>query len=196
MVLHQWMGGFPQDESKAFAVISWGAAAASLAGATKVIVKTPHEAIGIPTKEANAQGLKATKQLATMLRDQCMPLTNELDNEMKIIYAETRSILDKPFELGDEDIALGAVRAFEAGVIDVPFAPSIYNKGKTLPARDNTGAVRFLDFGDLPFNEEIKDFHRRKMQERARYEKQDISFQMVIDDIYAISKERLVGRPK
>ncbi len=51
-VFHQWMGGFPQDEAKAFGVISWGAATGSLAGATKVIVKTPHEAIGIPTKEA------------------------------------------------------------------------------------------------------------------------------------------------
>ena len=29
---------------------------AALAKATKVIVKTPHEAVGIPTKEANAEG--------------------------------------------------------------------------------------------------------------------------------------------
>lgn len=27
-VFHQWMGGFPEDESKAFAIISWGAAVA------------------------------------------------------------------------------------------------------------------------------------------------------------------------
>ena len=60
-VFHQWMGGFPEDEAKAFGVISLGSTAAALAGATKVIVKTPHEAIGIPTKEANAQGIKATK---------------------------------------------------------------------------------------------------------------------------------------
>lgn len=49
-VFHQWMGGFPEDEAKAFGVISNGASAAALAGATKVIVKTPHEAIGVPTK--------------------------------------------------------------------------------------------------------------------------------------------------
>ncbi|MGL4955189.1 MAG: methylaspartate mutase subunit E, partial [Cetobacterium sp.] len=59
-VFHQWMGGFPEDEAKAFGVISNGASAAALAGATKVIVKTPHEAIGVPTKEANAMGIKAT----------------------------------------------------------------------------------------------------------------------------------------
>ena len=69
-VFHQWMGGFPQDEAKAFGVISWGAAAAALAKATKVIVKTPHEAMGVPTKEANAAGLRATKQVISMLKDQ------------------------------------------------------------------------------------------------------------------------------
>lgn len=195
-VLHQWMGGFPQDEAKAFGVISWGAAAAALAGATKVIVKTPHEALGVPTKEANAAGLRNTKQLVTMLRDQKMPLTHELEAEMNIISAETRSIIDKTMELGQGDMAAGAIRAFEAGVIDVPFAPSRYNAGKALPARDNNGAVRFLDHGNLPFNRDIIDFHRAKMQERARFEHRDVSFQMVIDDIYAIGKGRLVGRPR
>lgn len=43
-VFHQWMGGFPEDESKAFAIISWGAAVAGMSGATKVITKSPHEA--------------------------------------------------------------------------------------------------------------------------------------------------------
>ena len=66
-VLHQWMGGFPQDEAQAFGVISWGSAAAALSHATKVIVKTPHEAMGVPTAEANAQGLRCTKQVISML---------------------------------------------------------------------------------------------------------------------------------
>ncbi|MGE4283850.1 MAG: methylaspartate mutase subunit E [Clostridia bacterium] len=195
-VLHQWMGGFPQDEAKAFGVISWGAAAAALAGATKVIVKTPHEAMGIPTKEANADGLKTTKQLVTMLADQKMPLTHELEDEMNMIKIETRSIVDRMFELGEGDITAGVLRAFESGVIDVPFAPSKHNLGKILPARDNDGAVRLLDYGNLPFDKDVIEFHKRKIEERARYEKRDVSFQMVIDDIYAIGKGRLVGRPR
>ena len=69
-VLHQWMGGFPADEAKAFGVISMGSAIAALSKATKVIVKTPHEAVGIPTMEANAEGLRCTKQVINMLRDQ------------------------------------------------------------------------------------------------------------------------------
>lgn len=195
-VLHQWMGGFPQDEAKAFGVISWGAVAAALSGATKVIVKTPHEAMGVPTKEANAEGLRTTKQIITMLRDQKMPLTSQLDTEMKIITQETRSILNRVYELGEGDMAIGTVRAFEAGVIDVPFAPSKLNMGKILPARDNEGAIRLLDCGNLPFSKDIIDFHREKIEERGRYEKRDVSFQMVIDDIYAIGKGYLVGRPR
>ena len=195
-VFHQWMGGFPQDEAKAFGVISWGAAAAALSGATKVIVKTPHEALGIPTKEANAQGLRATKQVVRMLKDQILPITDEFKEELEIIMSETRCIVDKIYELGDEDFAVGSVRGFEAGIIDIPFAPSKFNKGNILPARDNNGAVRFLNTGKLPFTNDIKDFHFKKMQERAKTERRDVSFQMVIDDIYAVGKGNLVGRPR
>lgn len=193
-VLHQWMGGFPQDEAKAFGVISWGSAAAALAKATKVIVKTPHEAMGIPTMEANAQGLRCTKQVISMLSDQTLTAAG-LEEEKQIIAAETRCIVDKCFELGGGDIALGAVRAFQAGVLDVPFAPSRFNAGKMLSARDNDGAIRILDAGAVPLSPELVDYDRKKIEERAAFEKRKASFQMVIDDVYAISKGRLVGRP-
>lgn len=194
-VFHQWMGGFPADEAKAFGVISWGSAAAALSKATKVIVKTPHEAVGIPTMEANAQGLRCTKQVINMLRDQVLA-SSELEQEKEIIRRETRCILDKCFELGQGDIAVGAVRAVQAGVLDIPFSPSRFNAGKMLPARDNNGAIRILEMGNLPFTKELKDFHREKIEERAKAEKRKASFQMVIDDVYAISKGRLVGRPR
>ncbi|HRX43522.1 MAG TPA: methylaspartate mutase subunit E, partial [Clostridia bacterium] len=195
-VFHQWMGGFPSDEAKAYGVIGWGAAVAALSKATKVIVKSPHEAQGVPTKEANAMGLRTTRQLIDMLREQTVPETQELKSEMDLIKRETRAILDAVFRLGDGNIADGAVRAFEAGIIDVPFAPSKYNRGKVLPVRDGEGAIRMLDFGNLPFDAETKDFHREKIASRAREEKREPGFQMVIDDIYAISKGRLVGRPR
>ena len=194
-VFHQWMGGFPQDEAKAFGVISWGSATAALSKATKVIVKTPHEAAGVPTMEANAQGLRCTKQVISMLSDQVCTAAN-LEEEKDIIRRETRCIVDKCFELGEGDIAIGSVRAVLAGVLDIPFAPSRYNAGKMLPARDNDGAIRILDMGALPFTDDIKAFHRAKIEERAKAEKRNATFQMVIDDVYAISKGRLVGRPQ
>ena len=194
-VLHQWMGGFPADEAKAFGVISSGSLIAALAKATKVIVKTPHEAVGIPTMEANAEGLRCTKQVVNMLYEQTFQSAS-LETEKEIIRQETRCIVDKCFELGNGDIAVGICRGVQAGVLDVPFAPCRYNAGLMLPCRDNDGAIRILNTGNLPFTKDLKDFHAAKIEERAQAEGRKASFQMVVDDVYAIGKGRLVGRPK
>ena len=65
---------------------------------------------------------------------------------------------------------------------------------RTVPLQ--CGAIRILDMGNLPFTPEIKAYHKAKIEERAKAEKRNASFQMVTDDVYAISKGRLVGRPK
>ena len=81
-VFHQWMGGFPENESMAYSVICWGAAAAAMSGATKVIVKTPHEAAGVPTKETNRQGLQATAQILNMVREQNFQPSEDMNREI------------------------------------------------------------------------------------------------------------------
>ncbi|HEY2925876.1 methylaspartate mutase subunit E [Piscinibacter sp.] len=195
-VFHQWMGGFPTNESGAHAVICWGAAMAAMSGATKVIVKTPHEASGVPTKEANKQGLDATTQILNMVRDQHPPSGPALEREVELIKREVRAVMAKVFELGKGDVAVGAVRAFEAGVMDIPFAPAACNAGKLLPVRDNEGAVRIFEPGRVPLPDDVLAYHRERIEERARAENRAPSFQMVVDDIYAISKSMLIGRPR
>jgi len=195
-VFHQWMGGFPADEAKAFAVISWGTAAGVMAGADKIIVKTPHEARGIPTKEANAQGIKCSKQVANLLQGQNILLGGRYQEEFDLLKREISDLMDKIYELGDGDIEKGTVAAFEAGTLDVPFAPSIYNNGKILPMRDNEGLIRIYNKGSLALSDEVMEYHKARLEERANYERRKVSFQMVTDDIYAISKGRLIGRTK
>lgn len=195
-VLHQWMGGFPEDEAKAFGVISWGSAAAAMSKATKVIVKTPHEASGIPTMAANLQGLRATRQIVNMLEDQNMLDVAQVESEKELIKSEVRCVMAKIMELGNGDVAIGAVRAFQAGVLDVPFAPSIHNAGKMMPVRDNHGAVRILDWAKVPVTPEVAEIHKEKVRQRAESEKREANYQMLIDDIYAVGKGRLVGRPR
>ncbi|MCL2592661.1 MAG: methylaspartate mutase subunit E [Defluviitaleaceae bacterium] len=192
-VLHQWMGGFPANESSAYGVISLGATAAALSKATKVIVKTPHEAMGIPTKEANAGGLLATKQVVNMLKDQSILNTKEVELEALQIEKETNAILSKALELGEGDILIGAIKAIELGIIDIPYAPSKYNADKLFPARDNDGAVRILETGNLPFDAETKEFHAEKLKDRAKIENREVSINMAIDDIYAVSNGVLIG---
>ncbi|MGD0153216.1 MAG: methylaspartate mutase subunit E [Thermacetogeniaceae bacterium] len=195
-VFHQWMGGFPQDESRAFGVIAWGAATAALAGVDKVIVKTPHEALGVPTAEANVAGLLCTRQVMRMLAEQSVPATPGLQEEEEAIEREVGEVIAKVLDLGEGDLAAGAVRSFAAGVLDVPFAPSRCAKGAIMPVRDLRGAIRLLHPGKLPLSRESLDWHRLKIEERGREERREPDFHMVIDDIYAISKGMLVGKPR
>ncbi|MCR3907069.1 MAG: methylaspartate mutase subunit E [Tenericutes bacterium] len=194
-VFHQWMGGFPADESAATGLISMASTVAALAGANKMITKTPYESIGVPTKEINAIGIKASKMVVNLLKDQKMKTSTPLKLEKRQIRKEVECLMNMVFELGKGDVAVGAIKAFELGVIDVPFAPSKQNMNKVLPARDNEGCVRILEFGNLGMTKEIKEFHKSKLDERAKAEGRPITFQMTVDDIYAVSNGQLIGRP-
>ncbi len=194
-VFHQWMGGFPSDETQATALIAMSSTVAAMSKATKMITKTTHESIGIPTKEANGEGIKASKFVVTMLKDQRYPESAKLTAEIEQIEREVDCLMKAIYEVGGGDVAQGVVKAFQQGLIDVPFAPAKVNHGKILPARDNEGAIRILEFGNLAFTDEIKQFHRDKIQARAVQENRPISFQMTVDDIYAVSTGHLIGRP-
>lgn len=189
----QWMGAFPYDECAAYGVLVLGAATAALGGAQQTIVKSPQEAAGVPTKEANGGGIRATKQAIEMMS--CQKFSEELPGikeEMAMIDREVNAIINEVYNMGDGDLAVGVVKAFDAGVLDVPFAPSVMNKGLVMPVRDNCGALRYLNFGNLPFDEEIKDYHRKKIGARTERTGQKADYNMVIEDVYAISKGYLV----
>jgi methylaspartate mutase epsilon subunit len=185
---HQWMQAFPPDEAKAFSVIVMGGIIAALAGATQVITKTTHEFVGIPTMQANAEGIKATKMAIKLIRGRRMPIHPDLEAEMAIIRKEACSIIDKTLELGDGDIAIGAIRGFQAGIIDVPWAPNKHVRGEVIPVRDAQGAVRYLEFGNLPFDREVKEYHREKLSQRELSEKRELDYEAALSDIIEISQ--------
>jgi methylaspartate mutase epsilon subunit len=185
---HQWMQAFPPDEAGAFSVIAMGGIIAALAGATQVITKTTHESVGIPTMEANAEGIRATKMAIKMVHERKMPVDSDMKTEMEIIRKEACSIIDKTLELGDGDIAIGAVRGFDAGIIDVPWAPNMRVKGAVIPIRDAQGAIRYLEFGNLPFNKEIKEYHQERLKEREKKEKKKLDYETAMFDITEISQ--------
>jgi methylaspartate mutase epsilon subunit len=80
-VFHQWMGGFPRDEAAAIGLISMASTVAALAGATKMITKTPYESIGVPTKEINGVGLRASKLVVSLLKNQKITNSEKLSEE-------------------------------------------------------------------------------------------------------------------
>ncbi|WP_396610897.1 methylaspartate mutase subunit E [Haloferax sp. S1W] len=194
-VFHEWMGGFPPDEARANGVIALGAATAAIARPDKVITKSPQEFQGVPTKEANAAGLRTTRQLIDMMCEQTLTLDG-VDEEQQLIEREVRCLMDTVVEHGDGDIAQGVVAAFDSGALDVPFAPSNAAKSAVLPARDDDGRVRIFDFGDLALDDDIREIHAARLDQRAATEDRACSFQMVADDVDAISDGKLIGRPQ
>ncbi len=195
-VFHQWMGGFPADEAKSMGVIGLAASVAAQGKATKMITKSPHESQGVPTKEANAEGLKASKIVVNLLKEQSFPSSRDLKAEKEMIKKEVNALIYATLNVGKGDLAQGAVKAFARGLIDIPFAPSEMNAGKILPARDAEGRIRILEFGNLAFDDEIKAFHKERLEARAALENREVSFQMTIDDVYAVSMGTLVGKPR
>jgi methylaspartate mutase epsilon subunit len=185
---HQWMQAFPNDEPRAYAVIVLGGVIAALSGATQIITKSTHEAEGIPTKEANAQGIKATRMAIELIRSNRFPESTELLQEKRMIIREACSILDKALEMGDGDPVLASLRSLQAGVLDIPWAPNQFVAGKIIPVRDASGAVRYLDHANLPFDPEILEYNREKIRERERRDGKKADYEAAIFDVTEISK--------
>ena len=193
-VFHEWMGGFPPDEARANGVIGLGGTTAAIARPDKVITKSPQEFQGVPTKEANAAGLRTTRQLIDMVVEQDIVLDG-VDEEQALIERETRCLMDAIEAHGDGDVAQGTIKAFESGALDVPFAPSDAAEGAVLPARDDDGRVRIFEWGELAIDEDIREIHQARLADRAETEGRKQSFRMVADDVDAISDGKLIGRP-
>lgn len=189
VVSHQWMGAFPPDEARAYGVISLGAAIAAFGGATVVVTKSAQEALGVPTAEANAAGARATRQVLSLLRETRYPDTPELQAEMAILEDEAVAIVDRVLELGGGDPALGAVRAFQAGVLDVPWSPNVHNAHRVMPARDAGGAIRYLDPGSLPLPAHVAEYHRKRLAERGRREGRSPGPDMAMDDVMSVADD-------
>jgi methylaspartate mutase epsilon subunit len=189
---HQFMGAFPEDEGQAYGVIGLGAAIAVLGGATQIITKSAHEAHGIPTKAVNAAGLRATKQVIRMLRGQRLPIDGAVAEEQALIEEEAQAIIGRVADLGEGDLAVGIPRAFEAGVLDVPWSPSRFNANQAMPVRDALGAVRYLTPGNIPLPARVLAHNRARLDERAARTGRKPDYRLALEDVRAIAEP--IGR--
>jgi len=188
VTLLHWMSAWPQDEAQAAALISYGGTLAAIAGATSVTTKSTHEAFGIPTPQANAEGLRMTRMAIYLARDIRLDGLPAYEHEKELIAREVRAIVDKVLEMGDGDVAVGTVRAFEAGVMDVPWSPNRHCKSRVLPARDVDGMLRVLDAGDMPYPRDVLAYHEEKLRKRA--ERDGIAYgpDLAVQSVYEMSE--------
>ncbi|MCH9681897.1 MAG: methylaspartate mutase subunit E [Deltaproteobacteria bacterium] len=168
-IFHQYMAAFPADADKAKELIRQSATTAALAGATRMLTKTAVEAYRIPSMLDNLEALGLTRQGISEASKLSLDAVAVAEEEA-IIRREVECILEGVFACGHGSLAAGVVNAFDRGILDIPFAPSIHCRGEVMTARDQTGAVRFLDPGQLPIDSELKAFHRDRMSDRCHAE--------------------------
>jgi methylaspartate mutase epsilon subunit len=103
-----------------------------------------------------------------------------------------KSIFDAIVSVGDGDPAVGTVRAFASGLLDVPFAASRNCQGAVMVARDHQGAVRYVDAGNIPVPQVVLDFHRERLAIRERELGHPLGYEEIVSDISSISRGVLV----
>lgn len=184
----------PQGMGGAFAYSGYAAFVGSIGRAESVNVRTIDEALGIPTEETHALTYDSANWFFNVIRGQNIEFAmKEIDVEEKIAEMEIRSMVEKLLEMGDGDIAVGCLRGVDAGVIDSSFSPNKQVKDKVIGVKDCRGAIRWVEFGNLPFPEEVKKFHREKVAEREKAEGAKADYEMTVRDFWAFSKGQLLG---
>jgi methylaspartate mutase epsilon subunit len=178
----------------AFGFLCYSAMVAALGPGEAVGLRSIDEGAGIPTKEAHAMSYRAAKWIFDVVRQQNIDLNmEEIDTEERIMELEVRAIMEKILELGEGDVAIGFELAVQSGAYDLPLCGNVNVRSQVLGIRDLRGACRYLDFGNLPLPNEVKEFHREKVREREVTEGHKMDLQRIIDDFWAFSKGRMIG---
>lgn len=186
----------PQGMGGAFAFADYTALLAALGKAEAVFVRTIDEALGVPTEESHALSYESANWFLNVVRAQNFePHSKDIDDEAYIAELEIRSILEKLLEIGEGDILQGCVKGVHLGFIDSSFSPNVQVRDRVIGVKDVRGAIRYSDFGNLPFPKEVKDFHRAKVAEREKADGTAADYEMTVRDFWAFSKGQLVGRP-
>src|SRR5690348_2078781 len=183
-----WMGAWPHDDAQAATLVSYGGTLAAIGGATSVTTKSTHEAHGIPTPQANVEGLRITRMAIYLARGIRLDGSPEYEREQALIVREVRAIVDKVLEMGDGDVAIGAVRAFAAGVLDVPWSPNRHVKSRVMPARDAHSYLRILEPAGLPLPRDVMEVHEAGLRERAAKERVPFDRDLAVKSVYEIAE--------
>ncbi len=185
----------PQGMGGAFAFPNYATVVGALGKVESINIRTIDEALGIPTEESHAVTYDSANWFLNVIRGQNIDFEmKQIDIEEKIAEMEIRSMVDKLLEMGDGDIAIGCLRGVDAGVIDSSFSPNKQVKDKVIGVKDVRGAIRWVEFGNLPFSEEVKQFHREKVAEREKADGAKADYEMTVRDFWAFSKGQLTGK--
>lgn len=179
-----YLGAWPPRLDEAEAMVCWNTIATFYAGIDTAILKCRDEAIATPTKEGMANAVRMSRHLDRIIGTQMIDRTGEAyKTEREMIELEVRTILDRALEIADGDVVQALVKGVEAGWIDTMLTPWQPAKRKVRLMRDDERAQRYWDPGDVPLPQEVIDYHRQKLEKRAKRENKELTFDMLVKDL-------------
>ena len=188
-------GRFPANPIESFIVTSLNLLVAKLAGAQVAYIRTVSEHGPVPQKEEYGVSYRAANATKNLLKEQKIELDcKQLTIEAEIFEKETRFIFDRMLDLGDGDAAVAIERGIESGLLDNPWGTHPSVACKILGVRDAEGMVRYYNTGNIPFSNDLKEFHREKIAERSKKEGRKVGYNEVIFDILAVGEGTLRKR--
>jgi methylaspartate mutase epsilon subunit len=145
-VFYTFMGLFPQTSDGAAALIQDSARIARQGGAERLIVKTAVEAIGIPSIEDNITALNWARVAAD--EEVAKPTPSALVWADQI-EESAAALIQATLEL-DANVGSALIKAFHAGILDIPFGVHPENCGLTSSIIDpDTGALMWVQRGNM-----------------------------------------------
>ncbi|MDR3209872.1 MAG: methylaspartate mutase subunit S, partial [Oscillospiraceae bacterium] len=188
---------FPQDIGNAYGYINYIAMVAALAPIDACSVKTVDEAIGVPSVESHMQTYRSANWIFNVVRQQGLLFDNaQVAQEQRICELAVSAIIDKTLDMGDGDLAVGVVKALEAGVLDSPFSINIHVRDLCMGARDLQGACRYIEFGNLPIPDEVKKYNNEKIGEREKAEGRKLGYKTSLADFWTLSRGVIIDPPE
>ncbi|MBT2363957.1 methylaspartate mutase [Streptomyces sp. ISL-10] len=146
VVLYTYMGLFPKTPDGASALIRESGRLARDTGCERMIVKTVSEAWQIPTVAENLAALRMSAEASSGTPAVPTGLENAFYDE---VLAEARILVETVLGL-DPDVGTALTKAFERGILDIPFGLHPDNAGAVTSVIDGRGALTWGSRGNLP----------------------------------------------
>ena len=150
LVFHQWMSAFPGDTDRAADLIGMATLIGRFVEADKIVIKTRHEALGVPPVEVNCEAVRQTRYILDTFSPVGGLTSPDIEEECALLGREVESVMSAIFDLGGRQFWESVHRAVTTGLIDVPYSPHDQNHNRLKTARGRDGAIRIVEPGRVP----------------------------------------------
>lgn len=182
------LGTWPVDVIQCSAQMAWEAAISRMGGAHFMYLKSPDEASSTPSKEGIGAEVKIAKHMINVMGSFSLGTTDAMQEEEAMLEMEVRAIVDAVLDLADGDPSNGMIKAVERGILDAVFSPWIHVKNRLLTVRDNEGAYRYLDHGNLPLPAAVLRYNQSRIDARSRTAGKKADIDTVTEDLYHLAR--------